>query len=97
METLTFEFDDDEMRLIEEYKQAVGAVDIRAALLNAVSVAIDRVAWDHAFVKRGHWDMKPDPYGFFDEIPVCSKCGLTTKMRETYNFCPNCGADMREE
>lgn len=46
---------------------------------------------------RGKWDMKPDPYGFFDKISVCSECGMMTKMRETYNFCPNCGADMREE
>lgn len=46
--------------------------------------------------KKGRWEMKPDPYGFFDEIPVCSECGCTTKMRETYNFCPNCGAEMRK-
>ena len=45
--------------------------------------------------KTGRWKMEPDPYGFFDEIPVCSECGRTTKMRETYKFCPNCGADMR--
>lgn len=48
MERLTFEFDDDEMRLIEAYKQAVGAVDIRVALLNAVSVAIDCVVWERS-------------------------------------------------
>lgn len=47
--------------------------------------------------ETGRWEMKPDPYGFFDEIPVCSECGCTTKMRETYKFCPNCGADMRGE
>lgn len=45
--------------------------------------------------KKGKWKMKPDPYGFFEEIPVCSECGCTTEMRKTYNFCPNCGADMR--
>ena len=45
-------------------------------------------------VRHGRWEMKPDPYGFFDEIPVCSECGCTTKMRETYNYCPNCGAKM---
>lgn len=47
--------------------------------------------------KKGKWEMKPDPYGFFEEIPVCSECGCTTEMRKTYNFCPNCGADMRGE
>jgi len=44
--------------------------------------------------KRGRWEMKPDPYGFFDDIPVCSECGRTTKIREVYKFCPNCGAKM---
>lgn len=44
--------------------------------------------------KTGKWEMKPDPYGFFEEIPVCSECGYTTEMRKTYNFCPNCGARM---
>lgn len=44
--------------------------------------------------KTGRWEMKPDPYGFFDDIPVCSECGCTTKMRETYNYCPSCGARM---
>ena len=48
-------------------------------------------------VRHGKWEMKPDPYGFFDEIPVCSECGCTTKMREKTKYCPNCGADMRGE
>lgn len=47
--------------------------------------------------KIGQWKMKTDPYGFFEEIPVCSECGHTTEMRKTYNFCPNCGAYMRGE
>ena len=44
-------------------------------------------------VRHGWWEMKSDPYGFFDEIPVCSECGCTTKLREVYKFCPNCGAE----
>lgn len=47
-------------------------------------------------IRHGEWIMKPDPYGFFGEIPVCSVCGCTTKMRETYNYCPNCGAKMED-
>lgn len=42
--------------------------------------------------KTGRWEMKPDPYGFFEEIPVCSECGCTTKMRDKPKFCPNCGS-----
>ena len=46
---------------------------------------------------NGRWEQKPDPFGFFDTIPVCSECGCTTKMRETYKYCPNCGARMEDE
>lgn len=60
------------------------------AIVNAIPAA------DVKPVVRGEWEMKPDHYGFFEEIPVCSVCGCTTKMRETYSFCPNCGADMRD-
>ena len=42
--------------------------------------------------KKGKWIEKPDPYGFFETIPVCSECGCTTKYREKYKCCPNCGA-----
>lgn len=47
--------------------------------------------------KVGKWEWKEDPFGFFDTIPVCSECGHTTKMRETYAYCPNCGARMKGE
>jgi hypothetical protein len=45
-------------------------------------------------VRHGTWEMKPDPLGFFDEIPVCSECGCTTTMREKTKYCPHCGARM---
>ena len=48
-------------------------------------------------VRRGRWEDKEDPYGFFDTIPVCSECGHTTTMRKTYRYCPNCGAKMEEQ
>ena len=47
--------------------------------------------------KKGKWMKKPDPHGFFDEIPVCSQCGCTTMYREEYKYCPNCGAKMEKE
>lgn len=47
--------------------------------------------------KTGRWEERPDPYGFFDTIPVCSECGCTTKMREKTRYCPNCGAYMKGE
>ena len=46
--------------------------------------------------KKGHWEMKEDPFGLFDGIPVCSECGCTNAMRKKTEFCEHCGADMRE-
>ncbi len=97
------------MRLIDadELKDRVGYIEeeyghIMEEINNAPTVSPDMaqvLAYEcgKAERNRGRWEMKPDPYGFFDEIPVCSECGCTTKMRETYKFCPNCGADMRGE
>ena len=45
--------------------------------------------------KKGRWvdvtNYSYDNYGFYK----CSDCGHMTRQR--YNFCPRCGADMREE
>lgn len=42
----------------------------------------------------GVWEEKPDPYGFFKTVPVCSACGCIPKFREVSLFCPNCGCKM---
>lgn len=57
---------------------------------------VESVGEDGSALKHGHWEMKKDPYRFFDAIPVCSECGCTTEMRKTYNYCPNCGTKMDE-
>ncbi len=44
--------------------------------------------------KRGEW-IDVDPHGVSGLVFKCSKCEKIN-LRET-NFCPNCGADMREE
>ena len=41
--------------------------------------------------KRGEWVNTAEPY-MSDNI-VCSVCGYNSICE--YNFCPNCGADMR--
>lgn len=44
--------------------------------------------------KKGHW-IKEDR-GRVEYSAVCSECGDSTFWSEKSNFCPNCGADMRE-
>lgn len=43
--------------------------------------------------KKGEWDYTDDMY----ETYKCSECGFNTDDYIEYNFCPNCGADMRGE
>ena len=60
----------------------------------AIDKVIETILTDAQEVRLGRWEMKEDPYGFFDTIPVCSVCGCTTKYRVTSAYCPNCGALM---
>jgi hypothetical protein len=43
-------------------------------------------------VERGEWLEPDDDYGYL----VCSVCEERSPNDERWNFCPNCGADMRE-
>lgn len=61
-------------------------------IADAFTIAIE--ALEQPEQKKGKWIEKTDPYGFFESIPVCSECGCTTKYREKYKCCPNCGAEM---
>lgn len=60
----------------------------------AASCVYNQPAADVAPVRHGRWEMKPDPFGFFHDIPVCPECGCTTKMRDKSAYCPHCGAKM---
>ena len=42
--------------------------------------------------KKGKWILKPNIYG----VAYCSECDYELHTNNT-NFCPNCGADMRDE
>ena len=65
--------------------------EVRQSLLDVPSVSMPPAR------PKGKWIDKPDPYNFFCTIPVCSECDHFTKYREKTSFCPNCGADMRED
>ena len=47
-------------------------------------------------VKRGHWESY---YIGGDDLECieCSECGEVYDSLPSYNYCPNCGADMRGE
>lgn len=55
------------------------------ALSDVVTLSVER--------KRGEWIAVDPAYGYYK----CSECrkGTTFDMKP-YNFCPNCGTDMRE-
>ncbi|MBR3361431.1 MAG: hypothetical protein IKG39_08840 [Lachnospiraceae bacterium] len=45
-------FTEDEIALINQYKDLVEAVDFKTAILNAVSVALDKVYWQNVFSNK---------------------------------------------
>ncbi len=54
---------------------------------------------DEVPVKRGKW-IKADSQQYFRKhYPcfTCSECGYRKDSQKTWNYCPNCGADMRGE
>lgn len=44
---------------------------------------------------HGDWAWETDGHGVCWQIWKCSRCGRGTKIRS--NFCPSCGAEMREK
>ena len=43
--------------------------------------------------KTGKWALQSDDYHEYYE---CDQCGMAVGLDDVRNFCPNCGADMRE-
>ena len=77
---------------IAEIKRFIGYLD--EDMIERLQVAIRRIhAADVRLVVRGKWLSYSDPI-IPDLTCYCSKCGSTNERMA--NFCPNCGADMRE-
>lgn len=49
--------------------------------------------YEQAEPKTGHWIVSNVPNSIFQ---MCSECGFN-RAELYFNFCPNCGADMRGE
>ena len=60
----------------------------------ALREALDRVpVVDAQPVRHGHWVGIDDaPHDVWE----CDMCGYTYESEYRYNYCPHCGADMRE-
>lgn len=46
--------------------------------------------------KRGQWVEKPSRLGSNYKLYGCSICGWTFTFKPDYNYCPRCGAYMKE-
>lgn len=72
---------------------ADGMSDTAVAFAAGYNTCLEHVksipAADVRPVVRGHFGKHTSPF-----TALCSECG--TSMNMHWNFCPNCGADMRE-
>lgn len=63
-----------------------------------IDIAREKLA-EYTEPKRGEWIWQSSMIGSFTERRYkCSNCGygvVTQREEPRYNFCPNCGADMR--
>lgn len=58
----------------------------------ALKMATD--ALDRPLPNKGEWIEKTGEG--FDAWAECSECGCVNPFEDDFNYCPNCGADMRE-
>ena len=85
--------------IIQEIKEAKDSFSptVRPIFDVATHLISHAPAADVAPVVHGTWSLESDeemPNLMF-KLVICSACG--GKANGTYNFCPNCGADMREK
>lgn len=77
----------------EQLTETYGKNDEYVRCLESAAYNIEQIpAADVRSVVRGTWITRPYMMG---NTQYCSLCGENYGMK--HNFCPNCGADMREE
>lgn len=81
-------------------------IDVQPTVdIDAITEIHEKIGYDKGFrdgyaqatseVRRGHWIFNPkDAVELMFTLPKCSECGAESS--DGGNYCPNCGADMRE-
>lgn len=104
MEEVMIGFTKDDLDMIMEYQQVSGAVTVQAAIMNAISLALDHADDDVEIEdrKHGHWiEDESETYTPNHDTWECSECHEPFTLNEgtteenKFYFCPRCGADMR--
>ena len=95
-----------EREALVDYLQKI-PIDLGYREVNEIRDFVNRIpAADVRPVKRGKWEQTIQPMGWHEEeCATCSVCGEDFVLDEwamdeftnLMHFCPNCGADMREE
>ena len=71
-----------------------GGVDTYRHLTKVINIIIDAPTIEPERTK-GKWILDDLYYPY--EYRFCSECGAQVKRENAWDYCPNCGADMRGE
>lgn len=78
----------------EELREYYEANSHRNEWVNGIYEAVEAIKQlPPAQPKTGKWALQSDDYHEYYE---CDQCGMAVGLDDVRNFCPNCGADMRE-
>lgn len=71
--------------------------DAQKSLIGRILFMLDQMPTIEPEVRHGRWKVQMLDIGGGDKIRMlqCSECSRNANMK--FDFCPNCGADMREE
>ena len=70
--------------------------DIHRGIGTVQDLINEMPAADVVEVKYGHWELQEADELWLDCEWICSECKGRNDSYNKTNFCPNCGADMRE-
>ena len=83
--------------LCSEYNGREYAIIITALSFSGIENILNEIKTaDVVERKRGEWNFEESPDGYYHS--ECSECGhwfYEDAFLKPYNYCPNCGADMR--